>query len=413
MKSTSRDVGTTATMAIAARADGLHPTLPQDGLAGTLVGRVWRPGAPAGPAVVVLRPDGVFDLSRHFPTMSTLLETGQAAHAVHSVAGEFLCSVDALLDNSSQADERDPALPWLLAPCDLQVVKAAGVTFAASMIERVIEEQAGGDPSRAQGLRSQVTALIGADLSGIRPGSAEAQALKKLLQDKKLWSQYLEVGIGPDAEVFTKAPVLASVGHGQDIGIRADSAWNNPEPEVVLAVNSRGDVVGAALGNDVNLRDIEGRSALLLGKAKDNNASCAIGPFIRLFDGTFGLDQVRRETVHLHVAGQDGYTLQGINTMASISRDPLDLVAQTLACHQYPDGFMLFLGTLFAPTDDRDEPGGGFTHKLGDVVTIHSHWLGTLRNRVTHCETAPPWRFGLREFIRNLAERGLLERARL
>jgi fumarylacetoacetate (FAA) hydrolase family protein len=281
------------------------------------------------------------------------------------------------------------------------------------MIERVIEEQAGGDPSRAQGLRSQVLALIGTSLADIRPGSPQAQALKQLLQQKKLWSQYLEVGIGPDAEVFTKAPVLAAVGHGQDVGIRADSRWNNPEPEVVLAVNGRGGIAGAALGNDVNLRDIEGRSALLLGKAKDNNASCAIGPFIRLFDDSFGLDQLRRETVHLHVVGDDGFTLRGINTMASISRDPVDLVAQTTACHQYPDGFMLFLGTLFAPTEDRDEPGGGFTHKLGDVVTIHSHWLGGLQNRVTHCEAAPPWRFGLRALFGNLAARGLLQGARL
>ncbi|MBX3624804.1 MAG: fumarylacetoacetate hydrolase family protein [Rhizobacter sp.] len=390
--------------------------LPQDGLAGTLVGRVWRTGTPGGPAVVVLRPEGVFDLSRHFATMSTLLENDDPARAVRAAAGESLCTVDALLGNS-RADGRDTSVPWLLAPCDLQVVKAAGVTFAASMIERVIEEQAAGDASRAQGLRTQVTALIGTSLSEVRPGSPQAQALKALLQQQKLWSQYLEVGIGPDAEVFTKAPVLAAVGHGQDIGIRADSAWNNPEPEVVLAVNSRGTIVGAALGNDVNLRDIEGRSALLLGKAKDNNASCAIGPFIRLFDehlgGTFGLDALRRETVHLQVTGSDGFTLRGINTMASISRDPADLVAQTLACHQYPDGFMLFLGTLFAPTEDRDEPGGGFTHKLGDVVTIQSHWLGTLQNRVTHCEAAPPWRFGLRALIGNLAERGLLHGARL
>lgn len=399
---------TETTTAPPRRTDGLHPVLPQDGLAGTLVGRAWRPGTPAGPAVVVLRPDGVFDLSRHFATMSTLLDVEEPAQAVRSVAGEFLCTIDALLDNS-KADGRDPEVPWLLAPCDLQVVKAAGVTFAASMIERVIEEQAGGDATRAQGLRSQVTALIGPSLSDLRPGSDEAAALKRLLQQKNLWSPYLEVGIGPDAEVFTKSPVLASVGHGQDIGIRADSAWNNPEPEVVLAVNSRGDIVGATLGNDVNLRDIEGRSALLLGKAKDNNASCAIGPFIRLFDGHFGLDPLRRETVHLQVTGDDGFTLRGINTMASISRDPLDLVAQTLASHQYPDGFMLFLGTLFAPTEDRDQPGGGFTHKLGDVVTIHSHWLGSLQNRVTHCETAPPWQFGLRAFIGNLAERGLLQ----
>ncbi|MBL0727243.1 fumarylacetoacetate hydrolase family protein [Piscinibacter sp. HJYY11] len=403
---------TATTTALPERTDGLHPVLPQDGLAGTLVARVWRPGTPAGPAVVVLRPEGVFDLSRHFATMSTLLETDAPSQAVRAVAGEFVCTVDALLDNS-QGDGSDNSMPRLLAPCDLQVVKAAGVTFAASMIERVIEEQAGGDASRADGLRTQVTALIGDSLSDIRPGSPQAQALKELLQQKKLWSQYLEVGIGPDAEVFTKAPVLAAVGHGQDIGIRADSAWNNPEPEVVLAVNSRGGIVGAALGNDVNLRDIEGRSALLLGKAKDNNASCAIGPFIRLFDDGFGLDELRRETVHLHVSGADGFTLRGINTMASISRDPVDLVAQTTACHQYPDGFMLFLGTLFAPTEDRDQPGGGFTHKLGDVVTIHSRWLGGLQNRVTHSEAAPPWRFGLRALIANLAERGLLQGARL
>ncbi|WP_367846570.1 fumarylacetoacetate hydrolase family protein [Rhodoferax sp. WC2427] len=381
--------------------------LPQDGLAGTLVGRVWLGGSLPGPAVVALRPDGVYDLSAHYPTMSTLLDAAQPAEAVRKAPGQRLCSVDELLANSLPGS-RNAALPHLLAPCDLQVVKAAGVTFAASLIERVIEEQARGDASRAQGLRSQVTGLIGASLADMRPGSPQAMALKTLLQEKGLWSQYLEVGIGPDAEVFTKAPVLASVGCGEDIGIRSDSAWNNPEPEVVLAVNSRGDIVGAALGNDVNLRDIEGRSALLLGKAKDNNASCAIGPFIRLFDAGFGLDAVRNETVHLHVAGADGYQLRGINTMASISRDPVDLVAQTLSAHQYPDGFMLFLGTLFAPIEDRDQPGGGFTHKLGDVVTIHSAWLGALHNRVTHCETAPPWRFGLRAFMGNLAARGLL-----
>ncbi len=383
--------------------------LPDDGLQGTLVGRVWAPqGAVAGPAVVALRPEGVFDLSAHYPTMSTLLDTLAPAEAVRAATGHYLCSVDDLLANSLPGT-RDSSRPWLLAPCDLQVVKAAGVTFAASLIERVIEEQARGDASRAQALRSQVIELIGENLADIRPGSPEAMELKTLLQEKGLWSQYLEVGIGPDAEVFTKAPVLASVGCGDDIGIRSDSAWNNPEPEVVLAVNRRGQIVGATLGNDVNLRDIEGRSALLLGKAKDNNASCALGPFIRLFDASFGMDKVRSETVHLSVAGVDGYELRGINTMASISRDPSDLVAQTLAAHQYPDGFMLFLGTLFAPIEDRDQPGGGFTHHLGDLVSIQSAWLGGLHNRVAHSEAAAPWRFGLRAFMANLAQRGLLQ----
>jgi fumarylacetoacetate (FAA) hydrolase family protein len=381
--------------------------LPDDGLVGSLVGRVWNNGTVPGPCVVVLRPDGVFDLSERYPTMSTLLDTEQPARAARTEPGRRLCGVDELLNNSLP-DARDKARPFLLAPCDLQVVKAAGVTFAASLIERVIEEQSRGDASLAHGLRSQVMALIGDSLADIRPGSPQAMALKALLQQKGLWSQYLEVGIGPDAEVFTKAPVLASVGSGEDIGIRSDSVWNNPEPEVVLAVNSRGDIVGAALGNDVNLRDIEGRSALLLGKAKDNNASCAIGPFIRLFDEGFGLDDLRRETVHLRVAGLDGYELQGVSTMSSISRDPADLVAQTLTAHQYPDGFMLFLGTLFAPVEDRDHPGGGFTHKLGDVVSIRSAWLGGLHNRVTHSENAAPWHFGLRAFIKNLADRNLL-----
>ncbi|MBB6559261.1 fumarylacetoacetate (FAA) hydrolase family protein [Acidovorax soli] len=400
------------TAAAVAGAASHAPALPHDGLAGTLVGRAWVDGSPAGPAVVALREQGVYDLSQRYPTMSTLLDMPDPAEAARTTPGQYLCSVSELLAHS-QPGQRDTARPWLLAPCDLQVVKAAGVTFAASLIERVIEEQARGDASRAQGLRSQVIGLIGESLADIRPGSEQAMALKALLQQKGLWSQYLEVGIGPDAEVFTKAPVLAAVGTGEDIGIRADSAWNNPEPEVVLAVNSRGDIVGATLGNDVNLRDIEGRSALLLGKAKDNNASCAIGPFLRLFDAGFGMDQVRSETVHLRVEGRDGFDLRGINTMASISRDPADLVAQTLAAHQYPDGFMLFLGTLFAPTEDRGEPGGGFTHHLGDVVTIHSAWLGALHNTVTHSETAPPWRFGIRAFIANLAARGLLHATQL
>lgn len=387
----------------------LDPTrcLPHDGCSGTLVGRAWVPGPVPGPSVVAVRAEGVFDLSAAFATMSALLEQPDPAAAAQAHRGTRLGSLEELLRDTGRA-ARDPARPHLLAPCDLQVIKAAGVTFAASLLERVIEEQAKGDKSRAEVVRAEVQAAIGARLGDVRPGSAAAQALKAALQARGLWSQYLEVGIGPDAEVFTKAPVLSAVGTGVDIGIRSDSSWNNPEPEVVLAVNSRAAIVGAALGNDVNLRDFEGRSALLLGKSKDNNASCAIGPFIRLFDATFGLGDLRRQVVQLQVNGPEGYVLHGSSAMDQISRDPVDLVQQTTAMHQYPDGFMLFLGTLFAPIEDRDQPGSGFTHKVGDRVSIRSAQLGELVNRVQHCEHAPRWEFGLRALFANLAERGLL-----
>ncbi|EHP39941.1 fumarylacetoacetate (FAA) hydrolase [Cupriavidus basilensis OR16] len=384
----------------------LSNSLPEDWERATLIGRAWIPGEIAGPSPVVLRADGVFDLSRSFATLSQLLESDSPLQAVRSVQGRLICSIQDLLDNSTGTPA--PARPFLLAPADLQVIKAAGVTFAASMIERVIEEQAAGDPAKAESVRRTVQATIGDNLRAIRPGSPEAMRLKQLLIEQGMWSQYLEVGIGPDAEVFTKAPVLASVGSGAAIGIHPKSEWNNPEPEVVLAVDSRGRIHGATLGNDVNLRDFEGRSALLLSKAKDNNASCAIGPFIRLFDEHFTLDDVRACEVNLEVAGDDGYTLRGASSMNQISRDPADIVGQTLNVnHQYPDGFLLFLGTLFAPTEDRDQPGDGFTHKLGDRVSIRNEQLGGLHNVVTHSSQATPWTFGIGALMANLVKRGL------
>ncbi len=371
-----------------------------------LVGRVFRPEV-GGPSIVAVRNGEIVDItSRDVPTMRDLLEMEDSAGFVEQCDGEALGPLEAIERASL---EHDIEAIHLLAPCDLQSVKAAGVTFANSMVERVIEEQAAGDPDKAESIRRRVGAKIGDTLTNIEPGSSQAEAVKAALIEEGLWSQYLEVGIGPDAEVFSKAQVLSSVGFGADVGLHPMSKWNNPEPEVVLAVDSNGGIKGATLGNDVNLRDVEGRSALLLSKAKDNNASCSIGPFIRLFDDGFSMDDVRSAELDLRVEGEDGFVLQGHSSMRQISRDPANIVRQTIGRHhQYPDGFVLFLGTLFAPTQDRDAAGQGFTHKLGDKVTISCPELGHLTNTVRLSTECAPWTFGVRALMTNLAERNLI-----
>jgi fumarylacetoacetate (FAA) hydrolase family protein len=382
--------------------------LPEDGYAGTLIGRVWLP-AEDGPAVVLVREDGVYDISRSAPTVSGLLDGPNPVAQLRLAPRDRRVGSLAELLANTPPETRDAKKPWLLAPVDLQALKAAGVTFARSLLERVVEEQSRGDPGRADAVRAGLVAEIGTDLSQVKPGSDDAMRLKAALQKRSLWSQYLEVGIGPDVEIFTKAQPLAAVGTHVEIGIHPRSVWNNPEPEIVLVVNSQGRICGASLGNDVNLRDFEGRSALLLSKAKDNTGSCAIGPFLRLFDDSFTLDDVRQAVVDLKVVGADGFTLHGKSSMREISRDPSEIVGQGIgANNQYPDGFAIFLGTMFAPTEDRGEKGSGFTHKPGDIVTISSAKLGALVDRVNSSDKLPPWRFGTLALMRNLARRGLL-----
>ncbi|TDD72659.1 fumarylacetoacetate hydrolase [Jiangella aurantiaca] len=381
--------------------------LPDDAAESVLIGRVWDPAA-GGPSPVVVRDGELLDVSDGFPTVRDICELPDPAVVVAGLDGRPIADVAQVLANTGAA-ARDTTRPWLLAPVDLQALKAAGVTFAVSMIERVIEERARGDLALAADIRHRMLADVGDDFHDLTPGSEEASRLKDLLMAEGAWSQYLEVGIGPDAEIFTKGQVLSAVGTAVPVGVLAASTWNNPEPEVALIVQSSGRVVGATLGNDVNLRDVEGRSALLLPKAKDNNASCALGPFIRLFDHRFGLDRVRELEVGLDIEGEDGFGLDAVSEMSRMSRDPEALVRQLIGRHHhYPDGAVLMLGTMFAPIQDRDRPGEGFTHKLGDIVRISSPALGTLVNRVRHAEDCEPWDFGVRALMGNLATRGLL-----
>jgi fumarylacetoacetate (FAA) hydrolase family protein len=388
----------------------MNNIFPEDAEQACLIGRVWQPGL--GAVLCLVTPADVYDASSVAATSADLLAMVAPAQALRKAQSalprigstpEFIAS--SVINTPGSSLNRS----YFMAPCDLQPIKAAGVTFVASMLERVIEEQARGDASKALAVREKVTAAIGDNLRAIVPGSDKAMQVKAVLMELGLWSQYLEVGIGKDAEVFTKSQAMSAVGWGAEIGIHPESHWNNPEPEIVLAVSPQGIVQGVALGNDVNLRDIEGRSALLLGKAKDNNASCAIGPFIRLFDTHFSIDDVRLCEIALSVKGQDGFVMEGSSSMSQISRDPLDLVAQTLnANHQYPDGFMLFCGTMFAPTKDRFGAGQGFTHALGDSVTVSSPRLGVLTNTVNTCDKISPWTYGSRALMQDLAKRSLL-----
>ncbi len=388
-------------------AQAVLAALPDDHASATLAGRVWRPDV-GGPSVVAIRNGEVFDITAAFATMRDLCEQPDPGAATRAAKGESLGPIGDILANTPP-ESRDSGKPWLLAPIDLQAVKAAGVTFPISMLERVIEERARGDLDAAAGLRAEVNALIGDDLARLKPGSPEAAKLKEMLLARNAWSQYLEVGIGPDAEIFTKAQPMAAIGTGMDAGVNPVSTWNNPEPEVVLVVASDGRIVGATLGNDVNLRDVEGRSALLLSKAKDNNASAAVGPFIRFLDAGFGLDDIRTTTVTLTVAGTDNFRLEGASSMTKIARDITDLAGQMVnAHHRFPDGAVLFCGTMFAPIEDRDAPGKGFTHKTGDIVTIATPRLGRLVNRTKPTDQCAPWEFGPGALMRNLAKRGVL-----
>ncbi|MDB5612450.1 MAG: fumarylacetoacetate hydrolase [Devosia sp.] len=373
---------------------------------GTLLGRARVPGFDH-PRIVTVRNDELIDITvMGFALVRDIAESGRAAEHVRTAPGVSLGSVDAVLANSVALDASKPSL---LSPIDMQAIKASGVTFVVSLLERVIEEQARGDKARADSLRGEILELIGMDLSELVPGSATAMKVKDALIAKGVWSQYLEVGIGPDAEIFTKGQPMSSVGYGAEVGLHPVSSWNNPEPEVALLVTSKGEIIGATLGNDVNLRDVEGRSALLLGKAKDNNASASLGPFIRLFDGDFTLETVKQSEIALRVEGQDGFVLEGHSSMNQISRTPESLVAATIGGHhQYPDGLVLYLGTMFAPVKDRDGVGKGFTHKLGDVVSISTSELGTLSNTVNLSTKCPPWTYGASHLLRDLAQANLL-----
>ncbi|HMO27359.1 MAG TPA: fumarylacetoacetate hydrolase family protein [Tepidisphaeraceae bacterium] len=389
---------------------------------GPRVGRCWAPAGRsgegvAGPCVVTVRDGAVIDLSETFETFSALLNHDHPLEAVRSAKGRVLAPADQVIRDSLYPHRADRLIDEqrvvLLAPNDLCATKACGVTFIRSLLERVVEEKAQGDPTKAADIRAMITHALGDDLSKVKPGSPQTVQLKKKFIDAGIWSQYLEVGIGPNVEIFTKAQPMSSVGYGQQVGVLPDSMWNNPEPEVVLAVSRRGRIVGVTLGNDVNLRDYEGRSALLLGEAKDQNGSSAIGPMVRLMDESFSVADITRLEVRLSVQGLDGFTVTGANRMSEISRSPEE-IAQSVVCahHQYPDATMIYLGTMFAPTEDRSAAGGGFTHHLHDRVEISVPQLGTLVNWVNHTDRIPPWEYGASELVECLVARRMRRASR-
>lgn len=384
----------------------LQNSLPDQCSQGTWLGRAWLPAefsclGLAGPHLMTVQDGQVFDLGKEISSVTQVLEHTAPVELIKSASRHAVCTLDELLDNSFFQNTRELSAPCLLSPVDVQAVKACGVTFVASLMERIIEEKAFGDPAKADEIRQIIHDHLGGNLREISPGSPEIQPLKEKLVELGIWSGYLEVGIGPDPEVFTKCQPLSSIGHGAELGVLATSQWNNPEPEVAILVTPDGKIIGATLGNDVNLRDYEGRSALLLGKAKDQNGSCPVGPLIRLFDESFSLDDVRDAEISLAITGNDGFTCSAVSKMNEISRDPEEIMTHILnSSHQYPDGLLVFLGTMFAPTDDRDEAGLGFSHKPGDRVDISTPKLGRLTNWVNHCDKIPPWVYGISEWTR-------------
>jgi len=387
----------------------MRECLPDECREGTWLGRAWLPAsfAPsniAGPHVITVRDGQVIELSDCFDSIADITRHPTPTAAVQNATGVSICSLNTLLENSLfyklPADIRKSQQPSLLAPNDIQAIKACGVTFVASLIERVIEEKALGNPSKAEEIRAVVHAAIGDNLKDIEPGSPQTEILKAKLIAQGIWSAYLEVGIGPDVEVFTKSQPMSAIPCGSQLGVLETSQWNNPEPEVAFLVSPQGSFLGAALANDVNLRDYEGRSSLLLGKAKDQNGSCPIGPMFRLFDDSYSLDDAANTEVNLSIVGEDGFCSTGENRMSEISRSVDSIIKQVCnGSHQYPDGIAIMLGTMFAPTEDRGEEGMGFTHKVGDRVEISSPKLGKLVNWVNYCHEIPEWSYGIADFV--------------
>jgi len=378
--------------------------LPSDGYAGTLVGRALFPGVFPGPCVVAIREDGVHNISGTVPTMAQLLNAPNPLATLQRALRNcvYLGPLESLLENSTPSTH-DPLKPYLLTPIDLQAVKAVGLTFVNGLLQRFADDNGGAATV------AKMEKAAGVALGKILPGSEEAARLRTALMEDGLWNDTLEVGFGPDVELFTKAQPLSAVGTGAEIAVLPTSKQTFAEPEVVLMLNADGKICGATLGCDMTARDVEARSLLLLGRAKDQNATCAVGPFIRLFDQTFSLPNVQGMNLTYAFEGADDAVFTDTGSMDQIGRGLITLARQVVNEHHgYPDGVALFTGCMFKAPSSRGASDTPFTHQVGDVVIIKASPLGTLINRVNTTDKVRPWSFGMSDLMANLANRQLL-----
>jgi len=255
----------------------------------------------------------VLNLDAEVPSLAAILESDDPQAVASSRHGDRL-----------PLDSVD-----ILAPIDEQEVWAAGVTYKRSQTARMEESEAAA-------------------------------------------SCYDRVYASPRPELFLKATPNRVAGPGQPVRIRVDAEWNVPEPELTLVINSRKQLVGYTVGNDMSSRDIEGENPLYLPQAKVYNQCCGLGPWITLVDAFPPRDEAR---IRLEIRRDGTSVFQGETCLDQMARTSEDLIQWLGRDNDFPHGVFLLTGTGIVPDSD-------FTLLAGDIVDISIDGIGTLTNPV-------------------------------